>query len=114
LSTTGRAAGYVNDRQGWLAMPPESRAGYILGINDSANLVYLDDSLVTAVGKKGRTRCLQQQKTTAAILADRITMAYREDRFASMSPSIVYILKMNQVCKTYIDAERAQFGLGPS
>ena len=105
-------AGYVNDRRGWLALTPEARAGYVQGLNDSLNYIFSDDTLPNALAKKARSQCLSAQKTTAAILADRITTFYRDDRYASLAPTAVYIIKMQETCRSYINDQRAQFGLG--
>jgi hypothetical protein len=106
-------AGYVNDRRGWLALTPELKAGYVQGLNDSLNYIFSDDTLPNALAKKGRSKCLAAQKTTSAILADRITTAYRDDRYAQVAPTAIYIIKMQETCRSYINDERAQFGLGP-
>jgi hypothetical protein len=106
-------AGYVNDRRGWLAMTPEARAGYVQGLSDSINYIFTDDSLPTALAKKGRHKCLAAQRTTAAILADRITTGYNDQRFASVAPTAMYILRMQETCRSFINAERADFGLPP-
>lgn len=106
-------AGYVNERRGWLAMTPEGKAGYVQGMNDSLNYIFSEDSLANALAKKARIQCLASQRTTAAILADRITTAYKDDRFASIAPTAIYIIKMQEVCRSYINEQRAQFGLAP-
>lgn len=106
-------AGYVNDRRGWQALTAEARSGYVQALNDSLNYVFADDTLPNALAKRGRHQCLAAQKTTAAQLADRITMAYRDDRFAAIAPTAVYIIKMQEVCRSYINDERESFGLGP-
>lgn len=106
-------AGYVNDGSQWLLLTPDQKAGYVQGLNDSLNFVFSDDSLVNALAKQGRTKCLASQRTTAAILADRITTAYRDPRFARLAPTGVYIVKMQEVCRSYINEERARFSLGP-
>lgn len=82
-------------------------------MNDSLNYIFSEDSLSNALAKKARIQCLAAQKTTAAILADRITTTYRDDRFAALAPTAVYIIKMQETCRTYINDQRAQFGLGP-
>ncbi len=106
-------AGYVNDRRGWLAMTPEARAGYVQGLNDSLNYAFSEDSLPNAVAKKARTQCLAAQRTTAAILADRITTTYADDRYSALAPTAIYIIKMQDTCRSYINDQRGQFGLGP-
>jgi hypothetical protein len=106
-------AGYVNDRRGWLALTPEARSGYVQGLNDSINYIFTDDSLPTALSKKGRQRCLADQRTTSAILADRITSGYKDERFAGVAPTAMYIIKMIDTCRADINAERANFGLPP-
>lgn len=106
-------AGYVNAGDQWLALTPEQKAGYVQGMNDSLNYIFSDDSLPNAVAKKGRTRCLALQKTTSAMLADRITTTYKDARYARLAPTAVYIIKMQEVCRSYINEERASFGLGP-
>jgi hypothetical protein len=105
-------AGYVNDRRGWLALTAEARAGYVQGLNDSLNYIFSDDTLPNALAKKARNQCLSAQKTTSAILADRITTAYKDDRMASLAPTAMYIIKMQETCRSYINEQRAQFGLG--
>jgi hypothetical protein len=106
-------AGYVNDRRAWLALSHEARAGYVQGLNDSLNYIFADETLPNALAKKARNKCLAAQQTSAAILADRITTAYRDDRYAALAPTAVYIIKMQETCQSYINDERAQFGLGP-
>lgn len=113
LSPAAAQAGYVNHRQQWLALTFEARAGYAQGMADSLNYMYADDSLATALTKRARNRCLADQKTTAAILADRITTAYKDDRVASIAPSAMFMLTMGDACKSYINQERANFGLAP-
>lgn len=104
-------AGYVNDRRGWLALTPEGRAGYVQGLNDSLNYIFADDTLPNALSKKARSKCLSDQRTTSAILADRITTAYKDDRFSGLAPTAMYIIRMQETCRSYINAERASFGL---
>lgn len=106
-------AGYVNDRRGWNALTPEAKSGYVQALNDSLNYIFNEDSLPNALAKRGRTKCLSAQRTTAAILADRITTAYKDDRFSSLAPTAVYIIKMQETCRSYINDERASFGLPP-
>ncbi|MFT4025273.1 MAG: hypothetical protein QM676_00505, partial [Novosphingobium sp.] len=113
LASTQAQAGYVNNRQQYLALTPEARAGYVQGLADSLNYMYADDTLSTAVTKKARNRCLADQRTTAAILADRITTAYKNDRVAGIAPSAMFMLTMGDTCKSYINQERAGFGLPP-
>jgi len=106
-------AGYVNNAATWLRLSPEAKAGYVQGMNDSLNFIFSEDSLPNALAKRGRTECLAAQKTTSAILADRITTAYQDNRFASLAPTAVYIIKMQDVCRSYINGQRAAFGLPP-
>lgn len=106
-------AGYINDRRQYLTLTPEARAGYVQGMADSLNYIFSDDSLSTALVKRARNRCLSDQRTTAAILADRITTAYRDERLAGLAPTAMYMLKMQETCKSYINQERAGFGLSP-
>ena len=107
------AAGYVNDRAGWQALTPEARIGYVQGLNDSLNYTFLDDTLVNALAKRGRTACLAGQKTTAAQLSELITIAYRSPQNALLAPSALYILRMGDICRDYINRARQDFGLGP-
>ncbi|WP_164155806.1 hypothetical protein [Sandarakinorhabdus rubra] len=112
--TAASAAGYVNNGETWLAMPPVARQGYAQGINDAANQIYPTDDVGAAAVKLGRTRCLIDQKTTSAILADRITMAYtNEPAFKNLPPTIVYFAKMSQFCREHIARERERMGLPP-
>lgn len=106
-------AGYVNNRSQWLALTPEARAGYVQGLADSLNYTFGDDSLTTAIVKKARNRCLSDQRTTSAILADRITTGYKDERLAGIAPSAMYMIKMQETCKSYINQERAGFGMAP-
>lgn len=112
VSTAAHAAGFVNDRTGWLGLSLEARLGYTQALNDSINYIYADDSLAEALAKKGRTNCLIQQKASAAILAERITATYKNDQYANLPPSAVYIISMAQVCAPYINQARLEFGLG--
>lgn len=104
-------AGYVNNRQQWLALTPEAKAGYVQGMSDSLNFIFQDDSLSTALAKRARNKCLMDQRTTSAILADRITTGYKDERLSGIAPTAMFFLKMQEVCKAYINQERASFGL---
>lgn len=112
-SGAASAAGYVNNRAGWYALTKEAKIGYAQGMNDSLNYVFTDDTLSEALIKRGRTLCLVEQKTTAAGLADQITATYKDDRFANVAPTALYILRMAEVCKKNINAVRLEYGLGP-
>ena len=114
LASQVLAAGYVNDRQAWFSMAPEARAGYVQGLNDSLNYVFVDDTLAEGLAKSGRTKCLIDLKLDAATIADRMSFVYRDNRYAGYAPTAIYIFKMAEICKIYIDRERAAFGLGPS
>lgn len=107
------AEGFVNTRGGWLALSPEAKSAYVQGLNDSLNYSYVDDSLTEALAKRGRTRCLIEQGVYAAVLAAQISAAYEQEEFARFSPVAVYILKIGELCRPYINRERADFGLGP-
>lgn len=113
LAGSAGAVGFVNDRNGWLGLTEEAKAAYVQGLNDSLNHVFVDDNLVEALAKRGRTMCLAERQETAATLATRITAAYGDDRFATFSPTAIYILNLGEICRGYINRERAQFGLGP-
>lgn len=115
LPAGAMADGYVNNGDTWLAMPPLARQGYAQGINDTANQIYPSDDVGAAAVKLGRTRCLIEQKTTSAILADRITVAYtKEPMFKNLPPTIVYFAKMAQFCRDHIARERQRMGLPPT
>lgn len=113
LPGTVNAAGYVNDRAGWQALTPEARIGYVQGLNDSLNYTFVDDTLVAALNKRGRTACLAAQRTTAAQLSELITIAYRSQQNAVLASSAIYILKMSDICREQINRARQEFGLGP-
>lgn len=108
-----QAAGFVSNRAGWTALSPEARIGYVQALNDSLNYTFLDDTLVKALSKRGRTQCLIDKKTNASQLAEIITIAYRSDANANIAPPALYILKMTDICRDYINRERQGFGLGP-
>ena len=106
------AGGFVNAGNAWLALPPEAKAAYVQGLNDGVNVILPTDDLATAVTKVARTQCLSDQRTTAAILADRITQAYTQDpSFKDQPPAIVYMAKMFSACRGIINRERSIFGL---
>jgi hypothetical protein len=113
LPLPAAAAGYVNDKTGWQALTPEARIGYVQGLNDSLNYTFLDDTLVNALAKRGRTACLAGQKTTAAQVSELITIAYRAPQNAPLAPSALYIMRMGDICRDYINRARQDFGLGP-
>ena len=71
-------------------------------------------TLANAMAKKGRTECLVALQTSSSLLADRITYAYTKDKgMAGYAPTAVYIIKMGELCRPYINRERAAYGLGP-
>ena len=111
---SANAVGFVNDRNGWMALTEEAKAAYVQGMNDSLNYVFVDDTLVEALAKRGRTMCLADQQVNAAKLAERITAAYSDPRFANYAPTAIYILNLGEICRSYINRERANFGLGPA
>ena len=107
------ANGYVPDAAAYLALTPESRSAYVQGLNDAINYIFVDDTLVAALAKRGRIECLINMETNSSLLADRITMAYRDAKYKDLAPTAVYIIKMGEVCRTYINNERVKYGLGP-
>lgn len=107
-------SGYVNNKDGWMAMTPADRVGYAQGLNDSMNFIFVDDALPAAIIKYARTRCLLEMKMTPVVLADVITTAYqRTPQFAGEAPLVVYVTRLNDICKRVITEERARFGLPP-
>lgn len=113
MAASASAAGYINNKTGWMALSPEAKAAYAQGLNDSLNYVFIDDSLTDALAKKGRTECLVAMQTNSSLLADRITQAYSDNRLADYAPTAIYIIKMGEICRSHINKERAAFGLGP-
>jgi len=112
-ASTAQATGYVNDKAAWQALTPEARIGYVQGLNDALNYTFLDDTLVNALAKRGRTACLAANKTTAAQLSEYITIAYRSQQNAPLAPTAIYIIKMGDICSDYVNRARQDFGLGP-
>jgi hypothetical protein len=113
-SMPGSAAGFVNNGKAWLALPPDGKAAYAQGLNDSVNFIYVNDDLATAIVKLARTRCLVEQKMTAAVVADRITTAYtKEPNLINQPPLFIYVAKMGMVCREFINQERARYSLPP-
>ena len=110
---TAYALGFVNNRAQWQSLSPEARLGYVEALNDSLNTTFVDDTLVNALGKKGRTECLVSGKITATKLSELMSIAYHNDRMANFSPSAVYIIKMSDICGEYINRIRQDYGLGP-
>lgn len=113
LPAPATAEGFVNTRGGWQALTPEARAAYVQGLNDSLNFFFSDDTLIEALAKRGRTRCLIEQGATAAGLAAQISAAYDEPQYFNSSPVAVYILKIGELCRPYINRERQEYGLAP-
>ena len=113
LPLPAAAEGFVNTRGGWQSLTPEAKAAYVQGLNDSLNFFFADDTLLEALNKRGRTRCLIEQGATAAGLASQISAAYEEPQFYNSSPVAVYILKIGELCRAYINRERLEYGLAP-
>lgn len=108
-----KADGYVDTRAGWMRMPVEAQAAYVQGLNDGLNYHFSDDSLENAIAKRGRTTCLREQNVTAAVLARTITEAYAQEQYQSLAPVAVYIIRVGEICRPYINTERRAFGLSP-
>ncbi|MEO5706716.1 MAG: hypothetical protein ABIT10_12440 [Alteraurantiacibacter sp.] len=113
LAQPTQAEGFVNTRAGWLALTAEAKAAYVQGLNDSLNYFFVDDTLIEALAKRGRTRCLIEQRATAAGLAAQITAAYDQPQYMTAAPVAVYVLKVGELCRPYINRERQEFGLAP-
>lgn len=113
IATPTAAEGFVNTRAGWQSLTPEARAAYVQGLNDSLNYFFADDTLVEALAKRGRTRCLIEQGATAAGLAAQISAAYDDPQYFNSAPVAVYILKIGELCRPYINRERLEYGLAP-
>jgi len=113
-ATGADARGFLNTANNWEAMPAEARSAYVQGLNDSANFIFINDDLATAVLKVARTRCLIEHKTTAASLANSLTNLYVNNRqFASQPPIVVYVAFMGATCKGIINEERQRLELPP-
>ena len=108
------AAGYVNNAEQWGKLTPAEKAAYVQGLNDTANLVFVNDDLQTGIVKAARTRCLIQTKMTPNLLSDVITTAYdKTPQLRSQSPTIVYFARLADLCRPIITDERARYGLPP-
>lgn len=109
------ATGFVNNGNTWESLSADSQAAYIQGLNDSANFIFVNDDLATAIVKLARTRCLIEHKTTAASLAATITNVYLVDKSRKNEPPIaIYVYVMGAVCKDIINQERGRLGLPPT
>lgn len=108
-----QAAGFVNSKAEWNALSLEARGAYVQGLNDSLNYVFVDDSLPNALAKTGRTRCLIERRITAAALVEGIDSFYRDPQYAPLAPAALYILRMQDICRFFINQKRAEMGLGP-
>lgn len=107
------AMGYVNSRAQWLALNSDARAAYAQAMSDSLNYIFTDDDLSTALIKLGRTQCMIDNRITAAMLAEKITAGYADDRYALFKPVAIYIMRITEECKASINRSRLSFGLGP-
>lgn len=108
------ASGFINDGQAWAKLTASEKSAYVIGLSDSINYVFVDDTLVNALAKRGRTRCLMERKITPDAIVNKIDLGYRDDKLAGFPPPVIYILKLGEVCKFFVDQERLTFGLGPS
>ncbi len=108
------AGGFVNSGDVWERMSPEIQTAYIQGVNDAANLIFVNDDLATAIVKVARTRCLIEHKTTAANLATEVTNVYVNNKAMMKEPPFaIYIYVMGATCKDIINQERGRMGLPP-
>lgn len=110
---TAHALGYVNNRDQWQALTPEARIGYVQGLNDSLNYSFVDDTLVNALAKRGRTQCLIERQLTSAKLVELIDIAYRAEQNRNLAPAALYIIRITEICRDAINRSRQEFGLGP-
>lgn len=108
------AAGFVNNAGAWARLSPDTQAAYVQGLNDTANYIFVNDDLPTAIVKVARTRCLVEQRTTAAMLANAIGTIYsRDPKLKEQPPSVLYIQMMAAACRNIINQERARMSLPP-
>ncbi len=104
--------GYIVNGEGWMNLSPPERVAYAQGMNDTVNFPYTNDDLDTAVVKYARTRCLLETRTAPNILADIITTGYTKNpQLMKQSPLYVYVVRLNEICRTIINEERAKMGL---
>ena len=109
-----RADGFVTNGEGWLALSPVERMAYIQGINDSANFIYSNDDLATAIVKVARTRCLIDNSIAPNILADIITTAYTNQPALRIHPPLyIYVTRLTDICRQQINVERGRMGQPP-
>jgi hypothetical protein len=113
ISSPAYAIGFVNNRAEWQALTQEAKIGYVQALNDSLNYIFVDDNLVDALAKRGRTVCLIEKRMTAAMLVTYMNMHYQSDKMAQLSPTAVYIVKVTDMCRDYINSVRQEYGLGP-
>lgn len=114
LPAAASADGYINNGNQWQQMTPVERKAYVQGLNDTVNFVYQNDDLPTAVVKVARTRCLIETKTAPNILADIITTAYsKQPQLVREPPLFVYVLRLSDICRTFINQERQRMNLAP-
>jgi hypothetical protein len=113
-SAPALASGYVSNAAQWTALTPPEKAAYAVAVNDTANYLFINDDLATALVKAARTRCLLQTKTSPPLLADIITNGYAKDAsLANQPPYAVYVIRLAEICKPYINEERTRIGLPP-
>ena len=106
------AGGFVNSGAAWIALSPDAKAAYVQGLNDGMNVILPTDDLAIAITKVARTRCLAEQRTTSAVLADRITQGYASvPGLKGQPPAVVYLARMFLACRDIINQERDRFGL---
>lgn len=109
-----QSRGYVVNGEGWNRMAPVERVAYAQGLNDVVNFPYSDDDLTTAVIKVARTRCLLENKIAPNILSDIITNGYtRREEWKKEPPLFIYVVRLAEICRPIINAERARMGLPP-
>jgi len=113
ISSSAHAVGFVNNRAEWQALTQEAKIGYVQALNDSLNYIFVDDNLVDALAKRGRTICLIDKRMTAAMLVNYMNLYYQNEKIAELSPVAVYILKVSELCRDYINKVRQDYGLGP-
>lgn len=109
---TPASAGFVPNRAAWLALTPEQRSGYAIGLYDALLMFSLQDKSDEAI-VRGTQKCFVEQKIGSGDIETMLDKGYGDVANWSHPPLYIFIDARKKLCLRYINEERRAFGLPP-
>jgi hypothetical protein len=100
-------AAYRANYASWSKLTPREKAVYVEGLNDASSVVDTGEAANPVQGAmvRGRVKCLNRDKVSAAMLVALIDTQYQNDPSArDLPPMTIYLRETYRICQQDIQA----------